>query len=87
MHYTSPPLPAYLARSLWQRQPLSYTAVMLLLHYLPRRLPEDPQFSRDFWRYCGQPPRSLEDFIQQHQTRFARLPAAGQNNRNERQKE
>lgn len=63
--------------SLWQGQSLSYTAVMLLLHYLPRRLPEAPRFSKDFWRYCGQPPRSLEAFILQHRARFARLPAAG----------
>ncbi|MBF2052444.1 MAG: NmrA family NAD(P)-binding protein [Candidatus Sericytochromatia bacterium] len=42
LRYTSPPLPAYLARCLWQGQSLSYTAVMLLLHYLPRRRPDPP---------------------------------------------
>lgn len=71
--YTSPSLIQFVTYSIRQGQPLSYTLVMLLLHYLPRFSRQQDPVSQDFEDITGRPPTTIDTFIKAHCQRFASI--------------
>ena len=65
IRYVSPNLLRFVVDRLRRGQGLSYTLVMLALHYLPR-FQSPPEISDDLRRLTGREPRRLADFIREH---------------------
>lgn len=73
LSYESPSLFRFLAYSFKQRQGLSFTLVMLLLHYLPRFSKGNEGIANDLEHVTGKPALSMEAFIRQSCQIFEQL--------------
>jgi len=71
--YESPSLIAYVMHSIKNHEKLSYTLVMLLLHYLPRFSKKGFASPSDIDQITGRPPTTLDDFIKQNCKNFSGL--------------
>ena len=71
LRYESPSLIKYVMYNIMHDEKLSYTLVMLLLHYLPRFSKKEFASSSDTQRIIGRAPTSLDEFIKQNCTKFS----------------
>ena len=71
--YKSPSLIKYVMYNIKSHEKLSFTLVMLLLHFLPRFGKQEAAPSSDIKQIIGRNPVSLDDFIERNCKQFAGL--------------